>query len=86
MGDENAQPGEQLEDDGLWPQHQKTRSYRQHLVQRLFIGICIDPAYGVEHQRPAEFPGKIIIYDGKTAITEAKKDLSTWALRTDGSS
>ena len=52
------------------------------------IGLCIDPAYGVEpviHQKPTEFPGKIIIQEAKTAISEAKNDTSTLALWSDGS-
>ena len=70
-GDGNAQPGEQPEDDGIWAQQQKARNYGQHLAQQVSIGFCIDPAYGVEpvvHQKPTEFPSKIIIQDEKTAI------------------
>lgn len=87
-GDGNAQPGEQPENDGIWAQQQKARNYGQHLAQQVSIGFCIDPAYEVEpvvYQKLTEFPGKIIIQDGKTAILEAKKDLSTLALWTDGS-
>ena len=52
------------------------------------IGFSIDPAYGVEpvvHQKPMEFPGKIIIQEAKAAIWEAKNDTSCLALWSDGS-
>lgn len=36
------------------------------------------------YQKLTEFPSKIIIHDGKTAILKAKKDSSTLALKTNG--
>ncbi len=39
LGDGNAQPGEQLEDDGIWPQNQKVWDYGQHLAQQVSIGF-----------------------------------------------
>lgn len=37
------------------------------------------------HLKPAEFPGKVVIQEPKTAIGEAKKDVSDLALWSDGS-
>lgn len=88
LGDGDAQPGELPEDDGIWAQNQKVRNYGQYLAQQVSVDFCIDPAYGVEpviHQIPTEFPGKIIIQETKTAISEAKNDTSTLALWSDGS-
>ena len=64
------------------------KNYGQHLAQQVSIGFSIDPAYGVEpvvHQKPMEFPGKIIIQEAKAAIWEAKNDTSCLALWSDGS-
>ena len=82
-GDGSAQPGEQPENDGIWAHNQRAKNYGQHLAQQVSIGFSIDPAYGVEpvvHQKPMEFPGKIIIQEAKAAIWEAKNDISRLVL------
>lgn len=37
------------------------------------------------HQIPTELSRKIVIQEAKTAISEAKIDISTWTLWSDGS-
>ena len=52
------------------------------------IGFCIDPAEGVEpviNLKHEEFPGRIIVQEPTTAISEAKKVKSDLALWSDGS-
>ena len=52
------------------------------------IGFCIDPAEGVEpviNLKHEEFPGRIIVQEPTTAISEDKKDKSDLALWSDGS-
>lgn len=64
------------------------KNYGQHLAQQVSISFSIDPAYGVEpvvHQKPMEFPGKIIIQEAKAVIWEAKNDRSCLALWSDES-
>lgn len=48
VGDENAQPEDLPEDDGIWASHQKIRNYGQHLARQVSVQFCIDPADGVE--------------------------------------
>ncbi len=48
IGDGNAQPKDQPEDDGIWATHQKVKNYGQHLARQVSVGFCIDPADGVE--------------------------------------
>ena len=86
--DGSAQPGEQPEDYEIWAHNQRVKNYGQYLAQQVSIGFFIDPAYGIQpvvHQKPMEFPGKIIIQEAKAAIRKAKNDTSYLALWSDRS-
>lgn len=87
-GDGSAQPGELPENDEIWSVNPKVKAYGQHLAQQVSVGFSIDPAEGVEpviHLSLAEFPGKIVVQESKTAKDEAQKDRSDLALWLEGS-
>lgn len=88
IGDENAQPKNLPEDDGIWANHQKVRTYGQHLARQVSVQFCIDPANGVKpviNLRDEKFVGKISIQEPTVAILEAQRDNSDLALWSNGS-
>ena len=84
IGDGNAQPDEQLEEDAIRASNKRMTTYGQRLARKISVRGCIDPAEGTEPILASSrlvFPGKLIIERRDEAICEASQgrpDLEYW--------
>ena len=75
IGDGNAQPEDQPENDSAWASNGPIATYSPRLARQVSIGFIVDPAEGTEPvwaTPNSVFPGKLIIEDRNRAILEAK--------------
>lgn len=88
VGDGNAQPEDQQEQDDVWASNQHITIYGQRLARQVSVRFSIDPAEGTEPIRAmlrSIFPGKLIIEDRNRAMLEAKTGIANLKLWGNGS-
>ena len=75
MGDGDAQPEDQPEEDLIWSSNRRIIVYGQRLARQVSVNFSIDPAKGTEPiqaMSTLSFPGKLFIEDRNNAILEAE--------------
>ncbi len=88
IGDGNAQPDDQPEQDSIWASNERVVTYGQQLIRQVSINFTIDLAEGTEPIQAVPnsfFPGKLMIEDRSKAICIAKTGKAHLKLWCDGS-